>query len=385
MGEKPTYEELEQRVKELEKKAVTHKLAEEALKESEDRYRTIFETTGNATIIVEEDTIISLANKEFAKLSGYTQEEVEGKKSWTDFVAKKDDLERMKTYHDARRIYPDAAPRNYEYKFIDKKGTVKDIFSTIAVIPGTKKSVASFLDITERKRAERALQESEEQLRFLSSQLLKAQENERKRIAQELHDGIGQILSAIKFGVEDTLNRLGKNASLEAVDELEVVIPVIQNGMEEVRRICLDLRPSILDDLGILATISWFCREFQMIYSNIHIEQQIDIQEEEVPEMLKIVIYRIVQEALNNIAKHSKANQVSLTLKRSNHTIKLCVEDNGLGFDLVDARSKDNSKRGLGLASMKERTEFSGGSFAIKSLPGKGSAISASWSLLSIS
>ena len=144
-----------------------HRLVEEALRESEEKYRTIFETTGTATIIIEEDTTISLANKEFAKLSGYTKEEVEGKKSWTDFVAHKDDLEKMKAYHYTRRIDPDAAPRNYEYKFIDKQGTVKDIFTTFAVIPGTKKSVGSFLDITEVKRAEGAILESEQRFRDL--------------------------------------------------------------------------------------------------------------------------------------------------------------------------------------------------------------------------
>ena len=96
-----------------------------ALLESEGKYRTIFETTGTATVIIEEDTTISLANKEFEKLSCYSKEEVEGKKSWTDFVAHKDDLDRMMAYHTARRIDPNRAPRNYEYKFIDKHGTVK--------------------------------------------------------------------------------------------------------------------------------------------------------------------------------------------------------------------------------------------------------------------
>ena len=133
------------------------KIDYKALRESEDKYRTIFETTGTATIIIEEDTTISLANKEFEKLSGYSKEEVEGKKSWTDFVAHKDDLDRMMAYHTARRIDPNRAPRNYEYKFIDKHGTVKEVFATLAVIPGTKKSVGSFLDITRAKELEHLL------------------------------------------------------------------------------------------------------------------------------------------------------------------------------------------------------------------------------------
>jgi len=129
------------------------KLAENALRESEEKYRTIFETTGTATVIIEENGIISLANTEIEKLSGYSKEELEGKKSWTEFVVQ-DDLEKMKEYHRMRRIDPKAAPRNYEFRYIDRQGNFKDILMTVDMIPGTKKSVASFLDITERKRAE---------------------------------------------------------------------------------------------------------------------------------------------------------------------------------------------------------------------------------------
>jgi len=157
--------ELRQRIPELETLQLKLKQTEDAVQESEKKYRTIFETTGTATIIIEEDTTISLANKEFLKLSGYTQEEIEGKKSWTDFVAHKEDLDRMKAYHNARRVDPGAAPRNYEYQFVGKNGMIKDIFTTFAMIPGTKRSVGSFLDITDRKRAEETLQESEKHFR----------------------------------------------------------------------------------------------------------------------------------------------------------------------------------------------------------------------------
>jgi PAS domain S-box-containing protein len=234
-------------------------------------------------------------------------------------------------------------------------------------------------DITDRVGAEEALKESERQLHFLSSQLLTAQENERKRIAQELHDGIGQTLSAIKFGMEDALDRMGKVAPSPGIKALEAMIPMVKNGIEEVRRICTDLRPSLLDDLGLLATISWFCREFQTIYSGIRIEKQINIKESEVPDILKTVIYRVLQEAFNNVAKHSKADLVCLYLRKTEGTIDLSIEDNGLGFDLEDAISAESSKRGLGLASMKERIEYSGGSFSIESIRGRGTIIRASW------
>jgi len=146
-----------------------------------------------------------------------------------------------------------------------------------------------------------------------------------------------------------------------------------------VRRIVKDLRPSILDDLGILATINWFCREFQDIYADTRIERDIEIQEEDIPSPLKTVIYRILQEALNNVAKHSQANLVRLTLKKYDHRIELKIQDNGVGFNLEKTISLKPSQRGFGLASMRERAELSGAAFEIKSAVGEGTMILVRW------
>jgi PAS domain S-box-containing protein len=140
--------------------------AEERLRESEDRYRTIFETTGTATIIVEEDTTVTLVNTEFEKLSGAPKEYWEGKRKWTEFVHEKD-RERMLGYHYRRRVEPDAVPRNYEFSLVDRQGGVRDVIITISLIPGTKKSVASFADISDWRRAEERLRESEDRYRTI--------------------------------------------------------------------------------------------------------------------------------------------------------------------------------------------------------------------------
>jgi len=233
--------------------------------------------------------------------------------------------------------------------------------------------------ILERRRMEESLEESEKELRFLSSQLLTAQERERKRIAGEIHDGIGQSLTTIKFGVENALRQMDKGAARGGVESLEAIIPLAQEAIEEVRRIQTDLRPPILDDLGILATIGWFCREFQAIYTGIRIETQINIQENEVPELLKIVIYRVLQEAMNNIAKHSKADLLNLCLTKTDGQLELLIQDNGQGFDVEEALALDQARRGLGLSSMRERTELSGGAFSIESARGKGTTVRAVW------
>ncbi|MDD3135408.1 MAG: PAS domain S-box protein, partial [Methanoregula sp.] len=139
------------------------KRAEIALQEREAYYRTIFENTGTASVIIEEDTTISLANAEYVRLSGYSREEIEGKRCWTEFVVP-DDLDRMLAEHHKRRSAPQTAQPHYEFRFITKNGEIRIVYLSIDVIPGTKKSVASLLDITNRKRAEDAVRESEERL-----------------------------------------------------------------------------------------------------------------------------------------------------------------------------------------------------------------------------
>jgi PAS domain S-box-containing protein len=129
-------------------------MSNKTIRRSENEYRTIFETTGTATTLIEEDMTISRVNNEFEKLSGYSKKHIEGKKRFADFFDD-ESLERMKEYHRLRRLDPDAAPRNYECKLIDKKGNIKVLLATVSIIPGTKESVASFLDITERKQAEK--------------------------------------------------------------------------------------------------------------------------------------------------------------------------------------------------------------------------------------
>jgi PAS domain S-box-containing protein len=137
------------------------KLAENALRASEEKYRTIFNATGTAAVIVEEDTTISLINSEFETLSGYSKKEIEGKKSWQEFFTE-DSLAYMTGYHNLRRSEPDSAPKQYETAFITGKGDIKQVISTVTMIPGTKQSIGFFLDITERKRAEAELRFSEE-------------------------------------------------------------------------------------------------------------------------------------------------------------------------------------------------------------------------------
>jgi PAS domain S-box-containing protein len=236
-------------------------------------------------------------------------------------------------------------------------------------------------DITESKLSRENLMRSEKNLRILSSQLITAKEEERKRIAHELHDSVGQYLSSIKFNLENIISRMEKGSPGSGLTSLKDSIPVIQATIEEVRRISMDLRPSILDDLGILATISWFCREFQFVYTGIKVKTSVTVEEADVPERLKIIIFRIIQEALNNAAKHSQADTVDVSLIKRGGGIELTISDNGIGFDVQESALREDSSRGMGLASMEERTDLSGGCFSIDSVTGLGTLIMCTWRL----
>ena len=228
---------------------------------------------------------------------------------------------------------------------------------------------------SEHRHSEEELGKTREQLRDVSFKLLLAEETERKRIAQEIHDGIGQHWSTVKLRVERILSQL----SQEIATPLEDILLIIKVGIEETRRIQMNLRPALLDDLGILATITWFCREFQKAHPSIHVETKISVQEDDISRPVKTVIYRLLQEALNNISKHSKTALVNLSLQKSDGAIELIIQDHGQGFELDAVLSLKSYEKGLGLSGMRERTHLSGGSFSIESTKGIGTTIQASW------
>lgn len=222
------------------------------------------------------------------------------------------------------------------------------------------------------------LTRANEELRRVPSRLISAQEEERKRLAAELHDSIGQTLAALKFGVEAVLSRSNQGNTVEAMVLLEQFVPTLQRSIDETRSIYMGLRPKILEEMGLLATLDWFIREFRKLYSNPHIEPKFNIDEGEIPEELKIVLFRIIQEALSNIAKHSKAEWVDLWLRRNGKNVELTISDDGVGMDLSYIL-QTGTARSLGLTGMKERAELTGGSFSLESTPGEGTSVHVAW------
>lgn len=243
---------------------------------------------------------------------------------------------------------------------------------------------AEKFELAEQADASAAMSEalcmSQNEARRLSAQILTIQENERQRIATDLHDGLGQLLTLIRLGLDECSSLLKTNALVEAEESIQQQKLKVQDAFGELRRIAMDLRPSTLDDLGILATLTWFFREFESSCRGIKVEKHLMIQECNIPDSIKITIFRILQEATSNIIKHSKANHIRVSLVKSGDSLHLAIEDNGQGFDPADRNSYCSFGKGLGLVSMKERALFSGGIYRIDSAVSKGTRISVSWS-----
>jgi len=211
----------------------------------------------------------------------------------------------------------------------------------------------------------------------LAHRLLALQEAEREEIAANLHDSLGQQLAAIKFSLDDVVEGLaGRLADAERLS-LQAVARRIAEAIEETRRISMDLRPPMLDDLGVIAAIDWLCDELREVYRNVVVRQEIRAEEGAVPDRIKIVIFRILQEASNNACKYAGATELSVSFETDAEGIRLEIADNGVGFD---AEAIGRAGRGFGLRSMRERARLAGGRLQICSRPGEGTRVYAEWS-----
>ncbi len=356
------------------------KRAEQDLRESENRFRLMAESIQDVFWMGTPDfEKIFYANSAFEKVWGRTRQSLYD--CALAFVEDVHPDDRPMLANEIAKLKNRGSFFDTEYRIVQPDGSTKWVRNRASRIRdehGNLDLVAGVArDVTERRATEDALRQSEMELRFLSSKLLAAQEEERKKLAMELHDSLGASLVAIKISLENARDQFAEHGG--CVEWIDGVIALAQRSLDDARRIVMDLRPTVLDDLGLLPAIDWFCRQFSGIYPAFRIETKIKVQENKIPETLKIIIFRILQEAFNNIGKYSRAKSIKISLLRKKNLMELTIRDDGQGFDLSSALSWDNGKRGLGLTSMKERTELSGGSFTIQSITGKGTTVRAAW------
>ena len=211
----------------------------------------------------------------------------------------------------------------------------------------------------------------------LYRRIVDAQEAERQRIARDLHDETGQALTAIGMGLRGLSTALTNNRNRDqAIKTLRQLESLSADSLQELQRLITDLRPSHLDDLGLPAALRWYAGKVQ---ERTDLKVKVDIEGEEVvtTSALKIAIFRIVQEALNNITKHAQAMDVYIQLKCQPKKVIVSVRDNGIGFDLDKVRTSRARRPSLGLVGMQERAALLGGEVTIQSSPGHGTLVEA--------
>jgi signal transduction histidine kinase len=222
----------------------------------------------------------------------------------------------------------------------------------------------------ERKQVQEALHASHERLHVLSQRLVETQENERRRIARELHDEVGQGLTAVKINLQGSRRISGANVLLNR--QLDESIGIVEQTIQQVRNISLDLRPSLLDDLGLIAALRWYIdrvaqRSNLKALFTIHLIPALRLSPD-----LETTCFRIVQEALTNVVRHAQAQHVTVSLELLDKELLLEVQDDGKGFDTVAARQRSAQGHSLGLLGLEERAMLAGGRFTLESSETRG-------------
>jgi PAS domain S-box-containing protein len=315
--------------------------------------------------------VIKYVNDNFCRISGYTAAELIGQNH--RIIGSKHHPAEF--FREMWQMISRGEVWKGEIRNISKEGSVYWIDMTIIPFLNAKGEPYEYLaldsDITERKKAEELLSQSYQDIRQLASHLQDVREEERAGIAREIHDELGQQLTGLKMDI----SWIGKRKLIEGDEELKQktisIMSLLDTTIKTVRRIATDLRPSILDDLGLVAAIEWQSQEFER-RSGIRTEFNSSIEEFKHSSTIAIGLFRICQESLTNVARHAAATRIRISLQEEeNEYILLKIEDNGKGFDIRGT----GEKKTLGLLGMKERALMMGGEFRIESEPGKGTTL----------
>jgi signal transduction histidine kinase len=232
----------------------------------------------------------------------------------------------------------------------------------------------------ENARVLRELDEKRAALRQISQRVIRTQEDERRRISRELHDELGQSLTALRLNIEVAQHSLPKRASPKLARSIEEAGRLVARVHETTHNLALDLRPAMIDDLGLVSTLHWEFDRYEQL-SGQTVDFETDLVEGLLQPEMEISIYRIVSEALTNVYRHANASQVRVMLLRLKDSVVVTVEDDGIGFNSVGRLKSPTKRESLGLVSMKERAELLGGRLQVISDVGRGTKIQAEFPL----
>ena len=339
-------------------------------KQNETKLRKLssaIEHSPSMLVITDADGNIEYINPKFSEVSGYTLDEVRGKNPRLWKSGEQSDA----FYQSLWQAIAAGDTWHGEFHNRNKQGGVYWDRTSITSIRDEHGNITHFFavkeDITEHKLIQ-------ERLRTLTRRVVELQEDERRRISRELHDGINQMLVAVKYKLEMAEVKINRH-DIDSLADIRRSHELLSVAIQEVRRISHDLRPSVLDDLGLNAALESLCHDFKE-HTGIKVSSTLPDTESIHPRAeLETTLYRITQEAFTNIEKHASATEVRLSLVSNDRSLHLVIEDNGRGFDAEHAMQLSGSDTGIGLKNFKERVNLLDGKFFVYSEPGMGARL----------
>jgi len=336
------------------------------MKLARQNYEELFTNASDAIWVHTLDGVINLVNKACEKLSGYRVSELPGK-NVREFLT-------PETLSIARQVKDkllrgETMEQRYEQRLIKKDGSeaIMQLTTRLIVSDGKAQAFHNMArDITEERRLQ-------DNLQFYLRQVLQAQEEERKRLARELHDDASQQILLLTHGIDNVACKAERYSSQDLRNELGKLYELSQQTYQNIKHYAQALRPSILDDLGLVAAIKWLAAEIHKL-SGIEIQVSTGIIPVLPPET-QLVLFRIIQESLNNVHRHSGASEASVTVACEGAEIRVTISDNGKGFTLPRQLSEFASQGKLGLTGMAERVQLIGGELEVSTQEGKGTTI----------
>jgi PAS domain S-box-containing protein len=347
---------------------------EQELRQSEERLRLVARATSDAVWDWNVGSDVVWVGEGFQALFGTRPDEPLGAgDAWAERIHP-DDRERVRA---GRRtvIVSGAQFWSDEYRFRRGDGSYADVFDRGYVLHDSNgravRMVGSIMDISERKRAEQELRDQREQLGALSQRLLEVQETERRYLARELHDELGQLLTATKLTFQAVQRGRPSGAGSRKLRE---GLALLDQCLQQVRSLSLELRPSLLDDLGLGPALRWYIDRYAQ-RAGLAVSLDNRLGDRRLATEVETICFRVAQEALTNVARHAGARKVEVMLARQEGFVELVVSDDGSGFAVDEARARAAAGGSLGLLGMEERVSLAGGDLRVQSGPGEGTVI----------